>query len=172
MSRTLARVRAGDASIALTRRTFSPMLTRSGMKCFSTTFTIATDGRTELADVTKHVRAALQQLPVSTGIALVTGTATTSALLVHEFSPALVADLKRVMEHLVPDHVDYRHDDPRHLHCERQDASAHLRAALLGRSVSVGVAGGELVLGDFDSIIFAEFDGPRTHEIAVQVIGE
>lgn len=46
------------------------------------------------------------------------------------------------------------------------------RTALLGRSITVGISNGELVLGRFQSVIFAEFDGPRKREITVQVIGE
>ncbi|PYQ00213.1 MAG: hypothetical protein DMF83_28680, partial [Acidobacteria bacterium] len=48
---------------------------------------------------------------------------------------------------------------------------SHLRSALLGRSIAVGLNNGELTLGRFQSIIFAEFDGPRKREITVQVIG-
>jgi len=54
----------------------------------------------------------------------------------------------------------------------RGTAHAHLRAALLGRSVAVGISDGDLVLGRFQSIILAELDGPRKREITLQVIGE
>jgi secondary thiamine-phosphate synthase enzyme len=72
----------------------------------------------------------------------------------------------------VPERAGYRHDDPRYSDCERGNASSHLRAALLGRNIAVGFSNGELTLGRFQSIIFAELDGPRKREIAVQVIGE
>ena len=58
----------------------------------------------------------------------------------------------------------YKHDDPRFSDCERGNASSHLRAALLGRSVAVGISGGELSLGRFQSILFAELDGPAVAE--------
>jgi secondary thiamine-phosphate synthase enzyme len=76
------------------------------------------------------------------------------------------------MERLVPERGGYRHDDPRYSDCERGNAQAHLRVALLGRSVATGVSGGDLVLGRFQSIILAEFDGPRKREINLQVLGE
>jgi secondary thiamine-phosphate synthase enzyme len=142
------------------------------MKVFSTTITITTDERTEIADITKMVREALQQFPVSTGIALVNTLHTTCALFVNEFQAALIDDLQALMERLVPERGGYRHDDPRYSDCERGNANAHLRTALLGRSIAVGVKDGELALGRFQSIIFAEFDGPRKREIAVQVMGE
>jgi secondary thiamine-phosphate synthase enzyme len=142
------------------------------MKVFSTSFTITTDERTEIADITKLVREALQQFPVATGIALVNTMHTTCALFINEFQAALIDDLKSLIERLVPERGGYRHDDPRYSDCERGNANAHLRAALLGRNIAVGVKDGELALGRFQSIIFAELDGPRKREIAVQVIGE
>ena len=54
----------------------------------------------------------------------------------------------------------------------RANAHAHLRATLLGRSIAVGIRQGELALGRFQSIVFAELDGPRKRKISVQVIGE
>src|SRR5262245_29997223 len=142
------------------------------MKVFSTTFTLTTDERTEIADITKHVREALQRTPVQTGIALVNTLHTTCALFINEFQAALIDDLRGLIERLVPDRGPYKHNDPRYSDCERGNADAHLRAALLGRSIAVGVKDGELTLGRFQSIIFAELDGPRKRDIAVQVIGE
>src|SRR5687767_292685 len=142
------------------------------MKVFTTTFTLATDERTEIADITKHVREVLQQFPVQTGIALINTMHTTCALFINEFQAALIDDLRGLIERLVPERASYKHNDPRYSDCERGNADAHLRAALLGRSIAVGVKDGELALGRFQSIIFAELDGPRKREIAVQVIGE
>jgi secondary thiamine-phosphate synthase enzyme len=142
------------------------------MRVFHASFTLTSDERTELSDITKLVRDAVQAFPVRTGMALVNALHTTCALLINEFQGALVSDLRDLVERLVPDRGGYRHDDPRHSDCERGNASAHLRAALLGRSVALAVQGGELVLGRFQSIIFAELDGPRRREIAVQVMGE
>src|SRR5262249_10180623 len=77
-----------------------------------------------------------------------------------------------LMEGLVPERGGYRHDDPRVSDCERGNAHSHLRAALLGRNVAVAVNNGELTLGRFQSVIFAELDGPRKREISIQVVGE
>lgn len=142
------------------------------MKVFSTSFVLATEERTEITDITKVVREALQQFPVSTGIALINTMHTTCALFINEFQAALIEDLTALIEKLVPERGGYKHDDPRYSDCERGNANAHLRAALLGRNITVGVKDGELALGRFQSIIFAELDGPRKREITVQVIGE
>jgi len=142
------------------------------MKVFNTSFTLHTDECTVVTDVTKLVREAIQQFPVSAGIALVNTLHTTCALFINEFQSALIDDLKGLVERLVPERGGYRHDDPRFSDCERGNAHSHLRAALLGRSIAVGINQGELTLGRFQSVIFAEFDGPRKREISVQVIGE
>jgi secondary thiamine-phosphate synthase enzyme len=142
------------------------------MKVFNTSFTLHTDECTEVTDVTKLVREAIQQFPVSAGIALINTLHTTCALFINEFQSALIDDLKGLVERLVPERGGYRHDDPRFSDCERGNAHSHLRAALLGRSIAIGINQGELTLGRFQSVIFAEFDGPRKREISVQVIGE
>ena len=142
------------------------------MKVFNTSFTLSGEERTEVSDITKMVREAVQQFPVSAGIALINTLHTTCALFINEFQSALIDDLKGLIERLVPERGGYRHDDPRYSDCERGNAHAHLRAALLGRSIAIGLNNGELTLGRFQSIIFAELDGPRKREITVQIIGE
>lgn len=141
------------------------------MRVFNASLTLSTEERTEVSDITKLVRDAIQRLPVSAGIALVNTLHTTCALFVNEFQSALIDDLKRLIERLVPARAGYRHDDPRVSDCERGNAHSHLRAALLSRSIALGINNGELALGRFQSILFAELDGPRKREIHIQVIG-
>ncbi len=142
------------------------------MKVFSASFTLSSEERTEISDITKLVREAIQQLSVANGMVLVNTMHTTCALFINEFQSALIDDLRTLIERLVPERAGYRHDDPRYSDCERGNACAHLRAALLGRSIAVGLNNGELTLGRFQSVIFAELDGPRKREITVQVMGE
>jgi secondary thiamine-phosphate synthase enzyme len=142
------------------------------MKVFNASFMLASEERTEISDITKQVREAIQQFPVANGIVLINTMHTTCALFINEFQSALVDDLRNLIERLVPERAGYRHDDPRYSDCERGNACAHLRAALLGRSIAVGLNNGEMTLGRFQSVIFAELDGPRKREITVQVMGE
>ena len=142
------------------------------MKAFNASFTLASEEGTEVSDITKLVRDIVQNSPVTTGIALINTLHTTCALFINEFQAALIDDLRGLVERLVPERGGYRHDDPRYSDCERGNAHSHLRAALLGRSIAIGVNNGELTLGRFQSIIFAEFDGPRKREIHVQLIGD
>lgn len=142
------------------------------MRVHHTSVTMHGEERVEITDVTKAVRAAVHESGIRCGIAIANALHTTCALFVNEFQAALVHDLTALVERLVPSAGGYRHDDPRYSDCERGNADAHLRTALLGRSIALGVSDGELVLGRFQSIIFAELDGPRQRAIAVQVLGE
>jgi secondary thiamine-phosphate synthase enzyme len=142
------------------------------MKVFSGSFTLQTEEGTEVSDITKLVRDAIQQFPVTHGIALVSALHTTCTLFINEYQAALIDDFKKLIERLVPERGGYRHDDPRYSDCERGNGHSHLRAALLGRTLTVGISNGDLVLGRFQSIVFAELDGPRRREITVQILGE
>ena len=142
------------------------------MKVYSNSFTLEVDKQTDILDVTKNVRDVLQYFPISNGIVVVNTLHTTCALFVNEFQSALIDDIRGLAERLVPERGGFRHDDPRYSDCERGNAHAHLRTALFGRTITLGMNNGELVLGRFQSIIFAEFDGPRKREITIQAIGE
>ena len=141
------------------------------LKMVRKTLTMLSDKRTEVLDITKQIRDIMLSADIKEGILLVNALHTTCALFVNEFQGALVEDLKTMVDRLVPEAAGYRHDDPRYSDCERGNATSHLRAALLGRSVAVGITGGELALGRFQSILFAELDGPRPRTIDVQIMG-
>jgi secondary thiamine-phosphate synthase enzyme len=141
------------------------------VKVVRKTLTLLSESRTEILDITKQIRDLVLSANVRDGILLINSLHTTCALFVNEFQGALVEDLKAMMERLVGERCGYRHDDPRYSDCERGNAHSHLRAALLGRSVAVGISAGELSLGRFQSILFAELDGPRNRSIDIQVMG-
>ncbi|MBI4240579.1 MAG: YjbQ family protein [Candidatus Rokubacteria bacterium] len=141
------------------------------LKVVRKTFPLWSEKRTELLDITKQIQDSVPSADVKEGMVLVNSFHTTVALFVNEFQGALIEGIKTLLERLVKERSGYRHDDPRYSDCERGNAHAHLRAMLLGRSVALGVSGGELPLGRFQSIIFAELDGPRERTIDVQIIG-
>ena len=63
------------------------------------------------------------------------------------------------------------HNDPAHSDCDRMNADSHLRAMLLGHSLTLPISGGEVVLGQWQRILLAELDGPRPRTIRVQIMG-
>ena len=80
-------------------------------------------------------------------------------------------DIKGMLNKVVSPKDEWRHNDPQHSDCDRQNAHSHLQATLLGHALSFPVTKGKLVLGQFQAIIAAELDGPRNRDVAIQIIG-
>jgi secondary thiamine-phosphate synthase enzyme len=123
------------------------------------TFTVDTDARLAVTDVTDRVAAALPDDVRGTATVFVRHT--TAGLLVNEAEPRLVDDIESFLADAVADE-GWRHDDL------DGNADSHLRAALTNASVVVPVADGELDLGRWQSILFVECDGPRTRTVDVR----
>ena len=93
----------------------------------------------------------------------------TAGVTTIEFEPGAVADLNGLFERLAPRNAEYRH----HLRWGDDNGSSHVRAALLGPSVTVPFVDGELRLGTWQQVMLLEFDTqPRRRELVVQMIGE
>ncbi len=132
---------------------------------------IVTCERVELLDVTARVAECVRKSGVRNGIALISSLHTTLALFINEFQAALLEDIRKFLEQVVVQDSYWKHNDPRFSDCDRANADAHLRAMLLGHSLTLPLRDGELVLGTFQSIILAELDGPRERALQVQVLG-
>ena len=75
------------------------------------------------------------------------------------------------MRRLIDDGMAYRYNDPRLSDCERGNATARLRASPLGHGTALGVTDGELLLDGSESVLLAEWDGPRVRRVHVQIMG-
>jgi secondary thiamine-phosphate synthase enzyme len=130
---------------------------------------IATNGQGDAHDVTTIVSDSVRTAGLRSGIATVFVVGSTAGLTTIEFEPGAIADLNSVFEDLAPREGDYRH----HLRWGDDNGSSHVRAALLGPSITIPFADGELVLGTWQQIMLLEFDTrPRTRELVIQIIGE
>jgi len=127
--------------------------------------------RVELVDLTERVIALVRHSGIAHGLVSVWSLHTTCAVFINENQGALHADIKTFLEEIVDRHGRWLHNDPDHSDCDRNNADAHLRAMLLGHSLTVQLSGGELVLGQWQRIIAAELDGPRSRSVRVQVQG-
>ncbi len=145
--------------------------TAGGVTIHSETFVIDTDQRVELVDLTNTIMAFVTRFKVSEGLVSIWSMHTTCTLLINEFQAALLSDIKRFLEQMVVRDAEYLHNDPKHSDCDRQNADSHLRAMLLGHSLSLQISGGEVVLGQWQRILMAEFDGPRARSLRVQIFG-
>jgi secondary thiamine-phosphate synthase enzyme len=96
---------------------------------------------------------------------------TTCSVLLNENQTALGADIKAFLERLIARDDPWRHNDPAYSDCDRVNADSHLRAMILGHSLTLQVSGGELVLGQWQRVLLAELDGPRTRTLRLSVMG-
>ncbi|GIX06953.1 MAG: hypothetical protein KatS3mg115_1356 [Candidatus Poribacteria bacterium] len=143
------------------------------MKIWFDRLKVRTTERLQLLDITGKVIEALKRSGIRNGFVNLSSLHTTTSIFLNEFQSALLEDIKRMLTRLVDDNEWYQHNSPEFSDCERKNAASHLRGLLLGTgTLSVQVAEGELVLGQFQSIIFAELDGPRERGLQIQVIGE
>jgi secondary thiamine-phosphate synthase enzyme len=130
---------------------------------------IATRGQGDAHDITDMVAAAVAGTECASGIATVFVVGSTAAVTTIEFEPGAVADLNQLLEEIAPREDDYRH----HLRWGDDNGSSHVRAALLGPSLTVPFADHKLLLGTWQQILLLELDTrPRRREIVIQIVGE
>jgi secondary thiamine-phosphate synthase enzyme len=145
--------------------------TAGGLVIHSETFVVDTDQRIEVIDLTERITAFARRLRVREGLVSLWSLHTTCCLFINEFQTALLSDIKHFLEELVARDAEWKHNDPAYSDCDRMNADSHLRAMLLGHSLTLQVSGGEVVLGQWQRILMAELDGPRARTLRVQVWG-
>ena len=132
----------------------------------------ATRQKFELINLTESVEELVAKSGIRDGIALVQSLHATAAVFVNEWQDALLDDIRTLLEQAVDSDAPWRHNDPRYSDCDRGNAASHLRALLLGTGAAVlAVRGGKLVRGQWQSLILAELDGPRTRSVSLQLLG-
>ena len=142
------------------------------MKTKLETLAVKTEKKQQLINITASVREVVEQAGFKEGVIGLFSQHTTATLLVSEFQAALLEDVSGFLKRIVEEDRPYKHNLPEFSDCTRQNAASHLRSMLFHNSVMLPVSGGELVLGQFQSVIFAEMDGPRERSLKVQFLGE
>jgi secondary thiamine-phosphate synthase enzyme len=126
---------------------------------------VPTGTRTQLVDITGAVAAELARAGVTSGTCHVYMPHTTAGLTINENAdPDVARDILAGLARLVPATGDYRHAEG--------NSDAHLKASLVGSSVTVPVVDGRLALGTWQAVYFCEFDGPRRRHVLVGIAGE
>jgi secondary thiamine-phosphate synthase enzyme len=131
--------------------------------------TVNTNGSGHTLDVTPGVERALREAKLTSGVVTLFVVGSTAALTTIEYEDGAVNDLGRAFERIAPRTAEYEH----HLRWGDDNGHSHVRAALLGPSLSVPFIGGQLTLGTWQQIILVDFDTrPRRREVVAQFIGE
>jgi secondary thiamine-phosphate synthase enzyme len=141
------------------------------LKIFSATIDWSTTERMELVNITERVQEVISKSSICNGLAHLQSLHTTTALIVNEWQSALLEDIKAHLTQMVPRERDWRHNNPQYSDCERRNADSHLTGMILGQSLSLQIQNSILVLGTWQQIILAEFDGPRRRSVSIQVFG-
>jgi secondary thiamine-phosphate synthase enzyme len=130
---------------------------------------LKTQGDTDMHDVTEAVAEQVRASGVRDGCVTVFCPSSTSALTTIEFEDGALADLRRALDELAPPGRDYQHNR----RWGDGNGHAHLRAALLGPSLTVPFTAGKLRLGTWQQLLFIDFDNrPRDRRLILQIIGD
>ena len=130
-----------------------------------TLLTVKTSARFEMIDITGRVAAVVRESGIKQGICHAFVPHTTAAVTINENAdPDVPRDILAAIDRIVPLSEGYRHAEG--------NSAAHIKASLFGASEIVMIDGGALVLGTWQSLFLCEFDGPRTRNVLVKVIGD
>jgi secondary thiamine-phosphate synthase enzyme len=130
---------------------------------FRRTLRIRTSRRTELKNVTGEVQKAILESGCTEGVCHLYVPHTTAGVLINEGDdPDVARDIEVALDRMVPLSGDYKHAEG--------NSDSHVKTALIGTSETVWIENGELGLGRWQSIFFAEFDGPRSRELHVKIV--
>jgi secondary thiamine-phosphate synthase enzyme len=160
------------SSSVTVRETLPQRLSTSGqLSVHAESLLVPTDTRIQLVDITETVMEQVRRSGIREGLASLWSMHTTCALFINEAQTALHADILRVLEEVVDRDAEWMHNDPQHSDCDRMNADSHLRAMLLGHSLTLQISAGEPVLGQWQRVLVAEMDGPRARTIRMQLMG-
>ena len=128
-----------------------------------------TNGKNDIINITDQLVNIVLNSRISTGQLLVFVPGATGALSTIEYEPGLIKDLPELMEKLIPEKELYHHNETWH----DGNGHSHLRATLIGPSLSIPFENNQLILGTWQQIVFLEFDNKsHNRKIAVQLMGD
>jgi len=139
------------------------------LRVFQREVHIKTKGEGDIVDITDLVEKVVEESGIRNGVAHIFAIGSTAAISTMEYEPGLKEDLPNALERIAPKNIEYKH----HLRWGDYNGHSHVRATILGPSLSVPVRGGSLVLGTWQQIIFIELDvRSRSRRFMVTVMGE
>lgn len=135
----------------------------------TTTIAVRTQGNADMIDITAHTAEAITESGLQAGIVTLFISGSTAALTTIEYESGAVNDFQRLFDEIAATEREYAHND----RWGDGNGHSHVRAALLGPSLTVPFSEGRLMLGTWQQIIFIDFDNrPRHRNIVAQIMGE
>ena len=129
---------------------------------------LETKGEMDIVDITHEVQKIVEESGIEDGIALIFCPGSTGAITTIEYEDGLLYDLPNALEKIAPKNAYYKHEERWH----DGNGHSHVRASIIGPSLTVPVENGRLILGTWQQIIFVECDiRPRSRKIIVHIVG-
>ena len=136
---------------------------------FGETITVSTRGFSDIVNITGDVEEALARSGISSGMVSVTSIGSTASVTTIEYEPALVADMKQLLENLVPDTIRSRHSET----WGDDNGFSHMRATLMGPGITLPVENRRLLTGTWQQVVLVDHDNrPRQRSIRIQIVGD
>ncbi|HYW47134.1 MAG TPA: secondary thiamine-phosphate synthase enzyme YjbQ [Bryobacteraceae bacterium] len=149
----------------------APEVSPVSFKMFNRIVDWITNERLQLINVTDRINEVVRKSGIRDGMVHLQSLHTTTAVFINEWQDALLHDVRTFLEDLIRRESYFRHNDPTYSDCERKNADSHLRGMVMGQSLCLQVRNSAVLLGTWQSIILAEFDGPRSRSMSIQVSG-
>lgn len=139
------------------------------MAVISRTIKIHSKGENDLVDITSDAEKIVRDSKIKSGTLTVFVSGSTGALTTIEFEPGLIKDFPKMLERLAPKDIEYGHEQMWH----DGNGHSHVKASLVGPSITIPFTDGKLLLGEWQQIVFIELDTrSRNRNLVLQIIGE
>jgi secondary thiamine-phosphate synthase enzyme len=139
------------------------------MTSYGSVIEFKTKGEVDIIDITDKVSKIVKKSKINNGIVCVFNKGSTGAITTIEYEPGLLQDLPDALERLFPKNIEYKH----HLQWHDGNGHSHVRASVLGPSVTIPLINGEMPLGTWQQIVMVDLDvRARSRQVLVQVVGD
>ena len=136
---------------------------------YTQTITISTKGFCDVIDITDKISDIIQKSKIVNGIVVIFVPGSTAGVTTIEINAELEKDLKEALERIAPQNKTYHHDEK----WGDGNGFAHIRASLIGPSLTIPIIDGKLILGTWQQIVLCDFDNrAREREVMIQILGE
>ncbi|MDE1863142.1 MAG: secondary thiamine-phosphate synthase enzyme YjbQ [Thaumarchaeota archaeon] len=139
------------------------------MEIKTKTIPVTTKGEGDMVDISEEIKSAINSFKVRDGIVTIFVTGSTAAVTTIEYEPGLREDFPRMLERVAPKNAEYEHQKMWH----DGNGHSHVRASLVGPSLTVPIRDGSLTLGTWQQVVLVEMDvHGRQREVLLQVLGQ
>ena len=139
------------------------------MTVITKTIRVKTKGEDDIIDITKQTSKIIESSEIKNGTVTIFVSGSTAALTTIEYEPGLLSDFPKMLERVAPKNIDYGHDQRWH----DGNGHSHVRASLLGPSLTIPFSNRNLMLGTWQQIVLLELDTrSRERNLVLQILGE